>query len=62
MLSVIQMKAFISIDLEGLPFLVIPGHLGLKGSLYSEAREITTKVALIVADELKKNGFDEVLR
>lgn len=55
------MKAFISIDLEGLPFLVIPGHLGLKGSLYEEARKITTKVALIVADELKKNGFDEVL-
>ena len=55
------MKAFISIDLEGLPFIVIPGHLGLKGSLFDEARRITTKVALIVADELNKNGFDEVL-
>ncbi|UCG01892.1 MAG: M55 family metallopeptidase [Candidatus Heimdallarchaeota archaeon] len=55
------MKAFISIDLEGLPFIVIPGHLSLKGSLYSEAREIATKIALIVADELNKNGFDEIL-
>ncbi len=55
------LKAFISIDLEGLPYIVIPGHLNLKGSLYSEARKIATKIALIVADELKKNGFDEIL-
>lgn len=55
------MKAFISIDLEGLPFIVIPGHLSLKGTLYSEARDIATKIALIVADELKKNGFDKIL-
>lgn len=55
------MKAFISIDLEGLPFIVIPGHLSLKGTLYSEARDIATKIALIAADELNKNGFDEVL-
>ena len=55
------MKAFISIDLEGLPFIVIPGHLSLKGSLYSEARDIATKVALIVTDELNKNGFDEII-
>ncbi|MFX0124131.1 MAG: M55 family metallopeptidase [Candidatus Hodarchaeota archaeon] len=55
------MRAFISIDLEGLPFIVIPGHLSLKGTLYSEAREIATKTALIVADELNKNGFNEIL-
>ncbi|MFW9903295.1 MAG: M55 family metallopeptidase [Candidatus Thorarchaeota archaeon] len=55
------MKAFISVDLEGLPFIVIPGHLSLKGTLYSEARDIATKIALIVVDELKKNGFDEIL-
>jgi D-amino peptidase len=58
---VVFMKAFISVDLEGLPFIVIPGHLSLKGTLYSEARDIATKIALIVADELKKNGFDEVV-
>ncbi|MFX0014046.1 MAG: M55 family metallopeptidase [Promethearchaeota archaeon] len=55
------MKAFISIDLEGLPYVVIPGHLNLKGTLYSEARKIATKITLIVADELNKNGFEEVL-
>ncbi|MFX1285880.1 MAG: M55 family metallopeptidase [Promethearchaeota archaeon] len=55
------LKAFISIDLEGLPFIVIPGHLSLKGTLYSEARKIATKVVLIVADELNRTGFDKVI-
>ncbi len=55
------MKAFISIDLEGMPFVVIPGHLGLKGSLYKEAREIATNVTLPVAEELHNNGFEEVV-
>ncbi len=55
------MKAFISVDLEGLPYVVIPGHLNLKGSLYNEARKTATKVTLIVAEELNKNGFDEIV-
>ena len=55
------MKAFISVDLEGMPFVAIPGHLHLKGSLYKEAREIATKVTLAVADELVKNGFVDVV-
>lgn len=54
------MKAYISVDLEGMPYVVIPGHLNLKGSLYEEARKIATKVTLIVVEELHKNGFDEV--
>jgi len=55
------MKAFISVDMEGMPYIVIPGHLNLKGSLYAEARKIATKVTLIVAEELNKNGFDQVV-
>ena len=55
------MKAFVSVDLEGMPFVVTPGHLNLKGVLYEEARKISTKVTLIVARELKENGFDEVV-
>jgi len=55
------MKAFISVDLEGMPYVVIPGHLNLKGALYDEARKIATKVTLIVAEELNKNGFDEIV-
>jgi len=54
-------KAFLSIDMEGLPHVVILGHLGLKGSLYEEARKIATKVALVTANELHENGFDEIL-
>lgn len=54
------MKAFISVDLEGMPHVVTPGHLGLKGTLYEEARRIATRVTLTVADELNKNGFDNV--
>lgn len=55
------MKAYISIDLEGMPYIVIPGHLGLKGTLYTEARKIATKVTLVVAEELKNAGFDDIL-
>jgi len=55
------MKAFISVDLEGMPYIVIPAHLNLKGSLYEEARKIATKITFIVADELHKNGFSEIV-
>jgi D-amino peptidase len=55
------MKAFISVDMEGMPYVVIPGHLSLKGTLYSEARKIATKVTLTVAEELNKNGFEEIV-
>lgn len=55
------MKAFISVDLEGMPYIVIPGHLSLKGTLYTEARKIATKITFIAAEELNKNGFDEIL-
>jgi D-amino peptidase len=57
----VLMKAFISVDLEGMPYIVIPGHLNLKGSLYDEARRIATKITLIATDELNKNGFDKIV-
>ena len=57
----ISLKAFISVDLEGMPYIVIPGHMSLKGSLYEEARKIATRVTLAVAEELNKNGFDEII-
>jgi D-amino peptidase len=55
------MKTFISIDLEGMPYIVIPGHLGLKGALYKEARQIATKITLAAAEELHTNGAKEVV-
>ena len=55
------MKAFISVDMEGMPYIVIPGHLSLKGTLYEEARKTATKITLTVAEELHKNGFNQIL-
>jgi D-amino peptidase len=55
------MKAFISVDMEGMPYIVIPGQLGLKGTLYEEARKTATKITLITAEALYKNGFNEVV-
>jgi len=55
------MKAFISVDLEGMPYIVMGGHLSLKGALYSEARKIATKVTLVVAEELNRSGFEEII-
>jgi D-amino peptidase len=55
------MKAFISVDLEGMPYVVIPGQLNLRGPLYDEARKIATRITLIASDELNKNGFERVV-
>lgn len=55
------MKAFVSVDMEGMPYVVIPGRLNLKGALYEEARKTATKITLVTAEELHKNGFDEVV-
>ncbi|MFX0206924.1 MAG: M55 family metallopeptidase [Candidatus Hodarchaeota archaeon] len=55
------MRAFISTDLEGLPYVVSFEHTNLKGRLYKEARRIATKITLIVAEELNMNGFKEIL-
>ncbi len=58
---VIVMKAFISVDLEGLPFIVSGEHLFVKGALYSEARKIATELTVTAAEYLHENGFDEVI-
>ena len=55
------MKAFISVDLEGMPFIVSPQHLVEKGVLYNEARKIATEVTLTAADALHRAGFEEVV-
>lgn len=55
------MKAFISVDLEGMPYVVILGQLNIKGSLYEEARKVATEITLIVAEELHKNGFEKII-
>lgn len=55
------MKALISVDLEGMPFIVDPSQLSPKRALYEEARKIATKITKITAEALNENGFDEVL-
>ena len=55
------MKAFISVDLEGMPYVVILGQLNVKGSLYEEARKVATQITLMVTDELHKNGFEKIV-
>ncbi len=57
----LHVKAFLSVDLEGMPYIVIPGHLDLKGPQYDEARKIATKLTLIVAKELHDSGFEEII-
>ena len=55
------MRAFISVDLEGMPFVVSPQHLIEKGALYTEARKIATEITLTAAEALYEAGFSEVV-
>ena len=55
------MKAFVSVDLEGLPFIVSGEHLFVKGALYQEARKIATDITFAVAEFLYDKGFEEVV-
>jgi len=57
------MKALISVDMEGMPYIVNPNQLRLRGSrsLYDEGRRIATRITLIAANELSKNGFEKVI-
>lgn len=55
------MRAFISVDLEGMPFVVSPHHLVEKGVLYNEARKIATEITLTAAEALQRAGFEEVV-
>jgi len=54
------MKAYVSVDLEGMPLIVSREHTFLKGHLFSEARRIATRLTLVVVEELHKHGFEEV--
>jgi D-amino peptidase len=55
------MRAFVSIDLEGLPYITSPLHLRPGTPLYSEAREIATEILKITVESLYNNGFDEIV-
>jgi D-amino peptidase len=55
------MKAFISVDMEGLPHIVSGEHLSLGKKLYDEARSIMTECTLAMVDELHKGGVERVI-
>ncbi len=54
------MKAYISVDFEGLPFIVHPEQLEPKKVFYDEDRKIATKIANTIVDELHNLGFEEI--
>jgi D-amino peptidase len=55
------MKALISVDIEGMRYIVSSNQLCLKGALYDEDRRIATRITLTTAEELNKNGFEKVI-
>ncbi len=55
------MRAYISVDLEGMPFIVSVDHLSVGKPLYEEARRIATELVLTVCESLRREGFEEVL-
>ena len=55
------MKGFISVDLEGLPFIVSREHLDPGGKLFDEARGIATELVLCVCESFKQCGVDSML-
>jgi len=56
-----NLKAFVSVDLEGMPHVASPAHLSLGKPLYAEARKIATRVTRVVVEELHQEGFDEIV-
>lgn len=55
------MKAYVSVDLEGMPYVVSPLHLEPGKPLFEEARKVATRVVLAAAEELHGRGFGEVV-
>ncbi|MEB3756999.1 MAG: M55 family metallopeptidase, partial [Desulfurococcales archaeon] len=55
------MKAYVSIDLEGLPGINGLSQVGPGYPLYRDAREIMTWTANLVSEALLANGCEEVL-
>ncbi|MGC8975823.1 MAG: M55 family metallopeptidase [Thermoprotei archaeon] len=54
-------RAFVSVDLEGLPHIVSRLQLVPGRPLWEEAREIVTEIVARVCEVLRSSGFDEVI-
>lgn len=55
------MKAFISVDLEGMPHVVSRAHLSHERPLWPEARKIATQIVSETSKILLESGFDEII-
>jgi len=53
-------RAYVSVDAEGLPGIFHPSQLTLEGKMFHELREVMARVVRVVAEELKKHGYSEV--
>lgn len=54
-------KAFVSVDMEGLPFITSNEHMSPGKHLYDEARGIMTDCVIAMTDELHSLGFERVV-
>jgi D-amino peptidase len=54
-------KAFVSVDMEGLPHITSNEHMGPGDHLYDEARSIMTECVIAMVDELHNSGFNRVV-
>lgn len=54
------MKAYVSIDLEGLPGISGISQVAPKASLYSDARKVMTWITNVVSRQLLREGFEYV--
>jgi D-amino peptidase len=55
------LKAFISVDMEGLPHVVSYEHMTYGRALYDEGRRIMTDCVLAVVEELKRSGVSHTV-
>ncbi len=54
------MKAYISVDMEGMPGIFHVSQTAPKAFLHEEGRRIVTRITKITAETLYQNGFDEI--
>ena len=59
--GVFLLKAFISVDLEGMPYIVNVNQLNAGKPLYSEARRVATRVTHVIVEELYRLGFENIV-
>jgi len=54
-------KAFVSVDMEGLPHITSNEHMEPGRHLYDEARSIMTDCVLAMVEQLRNSGFERVV-